>query len=296
MKKVTFAFTVAALVLWSGVASAHMFWVNLTDSRAHPPGHIMTSLGFGHTLPIDDFLVGPQGAIKIGKYRIIAPDMRTQDLGLPDATYHAPKESPLQCTVANGDLGLRKVMLAEGAQKGTYQVFAESIPMFFTQYIDTNGKQRMAAKPIDAIEDLSSVLVSFQHQSIAKALFAVGEWTEPRPVGTDLEITPLTDMSDIHVNDMVEFMVTFQGKPVNADSKNMRYLTCSGNTFGGPDGFHLGDMLMNGKAGFRIPAAGQWVANIFYSETVADNPALADLKDKCTMVYTAATVFFNVNP
>jgi len=284
------------MTLWGGIASAHMFWVNLTDSRAHPPGHLMASLGFGHTLPLDDFLMGPQGGIRIGKYQVVAPDMRTEDLGLPDATSHAPKVSPLKYSVTKGDLGLRKITLTGETKKGTYQVFAESVPMFFTQYIDTKGKERMAPKPVDAIKDLSSVLVSFKHQSIAKAFFAVGEWTEPQPVGCDLEIMPLTDMSDIHAGDMVEFMVTFRGKPVNTDSNNIRYLTCTGNSFGGPDGFHLGDMLMNGKAGFRIPAAGQWVANIFYSETVADNPGLADLKGKCSMVYTAATAFFNVKP
>jgi len=284
------------MALWAGAASAHMLWINLTDSRAHPPGHIMTSLGFGHTLPFDDFLAGPQGTIQIGKYQIVAPDMRTDDLGLPDATYHAPRESPIKCNVTKGDLGLRKVTLAEGTKKGTYQVLAETVPMFFTQYIDTKGKERMAAKPIDAIKDLSSVLAAVKHQSIAKAFFAIGEWTEPKPAGCDLEIIPLTDMSDIHAGDMVEFMVTFRGKPVNTDSKNIRYLTCASNTFGGPDGFHLGAMVMNGKAGFRIPTSGQWVANIFYSETVADNPELANLKDKCSMVYTAATAFFNVRP
>ena len=296
MKKLTAFFAVAAMTLWAGTAPAHMLWVNLTDSRDHPPGHLMVSLGFGHTLPFGDFLMGPQGGIKIGKYQIVAPGMQTEDLGLPDATIHAPKESLLKYSVTKGDLGLRKVALTEEAMKGTYQVLSESVPMFFTQYIDTKGKERMAPKPIDEIKDLASVLVSFKHQSIAKAFFTVGEWTAPRPVGCDLEIIPLTDMSDVHVGDMVEFMVTFRGRPVNTDSNNIRYLTCTSNSFGGPDGFHLGDMVMNGKAGFRIPAAGQWVANIFYSEIVADNPGLVDLKGKCSMVYTASTAFFNVRP
>ena len=55
-------------------------------------------------------------------------------------------------------------------------------------------------------------------------------------------------------------------------------------------------MVMNGKAQFRMPAAGQWIANIYYSERVAENPALKDLKGKCTMVYTAASITFNVKP
>eukprot|EP00831_Metopus_contortus_P005104 TRINITY_DN11915_c0_g2_i2.p1 TRINITY_DN11915_c0_g2~~TRINITY_DN11915_c0_g2_i2.p1 ORF type:complete len:604 (-),score=66.79 TRINITY_DN11915_c0_g2_i2:58-1842(-) len=296
MRKTAFLLALAAMMLWAGTASAHMFWVNLTESRSHLPGHVLASLGFGHTLPLDDFLVGAHGAVKIGKYQLVSPDMKMQALGLPDTTNYPSEESPLKVSVTKGDLGLRKVTLSEEMKKGTYQVVAESEPIFFTQYTDKDNKERMAPKSMDRIKDISKVLLSIKYQAYAKTFFSVGEWSPPKPMGYDLEILPLTDLSDVHVGDLVDFMVTFRGKPVNSDGEKIHYLTAMSNTFGGPDGFCLGDMLIDGKATYRMPAAGQWMVNIFYSQEVANNPALADLKDKCGIVHTAASVSFEVKP
>lgn len=296
MKKTVLALTVVIATLWAGMASAHMFWINLNESRNHEPAHLMAALGFGHALPLDDFLAGTHGVIQLEKYEIAAPDMRKEDLGLPETTKFPTRQSPLKLNVTKGDLGLRKIGLGKDMQPGTYQIAAESIPMFITQYKDTKGKMRMAPKPLDAIKDLKHPIASFKYESFAKSYFAINKWSTPKPMGHELEITPRTDMSEVRVGDLVEFDVTFRGKPVQSDNKNIRYLSCSSNTFGGPDGFSLSTPVINGKGRFRMPTSGQWVANIYYSENVAENPGLADLKDKCFMVYTAASLFFTVKP
>lgn len=296
MRKTAFLLVLAAMVLWTSAASAHMLWLNLTESNSHPPGHVLTSIGFGHALPLDDFLVGSHGAIKIDKYQFVSPDMEKQPLGLPETTNYPSEESPLKASVTKGDLGLRKITLSGEMKKGTYQVAAESVPIFFTQYLDKDNKERMAPKPIDCIKGISKVLLSIKYQAYAKTFFSVGEWSQPKPMGYDLEIVPLTDLSDVHVGDLVDFMVTFRGKPVNSDGQKIHYLTAMSNAFGGPDGFHLGDMLIDGKATYRMPAAGQWMVNIFYSQEVANNPDLADFKGRCGIVHTAASVSFDVKP
>jgi len=296
MKKILFTLVLAVTLLSAGVASAHMFWVNLTESRNHPPGHVTSILGFGHVLPLDDFLVGDFGAIKVKKYEVVGPDQKTMDLGLPDAANISIEGGDLGLSATRSDLGVRKIALPKDAREGTYQVNVESVPMFFTKYIDNKGKKRVAPVPMDKVKDMKTPIASFKYQSFAKSYFAVDEWTKPEPRGYELEIMPLTDLSDLHVGDLVEFMVSFRGKPVSTTSDDTRTLTCSSNTFGGPDKFHLGSMLHGGHAQFRMPAAGQWIANIFYSEKVADNPALKDLADKCTIVYTAGSIFFNVKP
>ena len=295
MKRILSGLLLVAALLSAAPASAHMFWVNLIEATNHPPGHMMTSLGFGHHLPLDDFLVGKDGTIRIADYELIGPHGKRFSLGKPDAT---PGTGELLggLEIVRGDLALRKLELTQETAPGTYQVAATSEPAFFTIYIDDKGKQRMAGKSIDAIKDLKKVLESFRYQTNAKSYFAVKKWTDPAPLGGDLEITPLDDLSDVHVGDLVRFRVTYLGKPVNATSKAIRTMSCTSNTFGGPDKFFLSAYLSDGIAQFRLPTAGQWVADTILHEDVAAAPALADLKGKCTRVFTAASISFTVKP
>ena len=296
LKRILPAIALAVTLLASGPASAHQFWIKLTESLNHPPGHVLSALGFGHELPLDDYLVGSYGSIQIGKYQVVGPDGKAADLGLPEIKQLPTNETKLGLDVTSGDLGIRKIALKEGTPEGAYQVAAESVPMFFTTYVNDKGKNRVKPLPMDAIKDLKTVKASYKYQSFAKSYFAVGKWTEPKPLGHELELTPLTDMSKVRAGDIVEFNLTFKGKPVTTDSNNLRVLTATSNTFGGPDKFFLAAMVFDGKAQFRIPTAGQWVVNIYYIEKVEDNPALKELEGKCTLVYTAASVFFTVKP
>ncbi len=48
--------TITALAAVSILASqsfAHSLWVNTHKSFTHPPGHMLTSLGWGHVVPMD---------------------------------------------------------------------------------------------------------------------------------------------------------------------------------------------------------------------------------------------------
>ncbi len=256
----------------------------------------MSMFGFGHALPVDDLLTGNFGTIDINKYELVAPDNSRFDLGLPDLKSTAIQQSPSGMAVDSGDLGLRRISCTDKSIKGTYQVVARSKPIFFTSYLDTNGKQRMAPTSMDAIKDLKTVLMSMKYETFAKSFYALGEWTEPKPQGYDLEIMPLNDLSNVRVGDLVRFKVTFKGTPVNISEKAINRMTCVSNTFGGPDKFQLDSYLVDGIAQFRLPTAGQWVANVYFKQEVAGDPSLADLKGKCTLVYTAGTVSFTVKP
>jgi hypothetical protein len=44
----------AVFLLVTSSASAHTLWVNLFESRAQLPAHVLSSIGWGHTTPIDD--------------------------------------------------------------------------------------------------------------------------------------------------------------------------------------------------------------------------------------------------
>lgn len=296
MKSIISALTLAVFILSSGTASAHSLWITLVDSLAHPPGHVTSLLGFGHTPPFDDMLVGDFGSINLAKYELVGPDATRFDLGLPSGERHPQHKTPTNMEVCGGDLGLRKISCTGDSAEGTYQVAVESKPMFFSSYVDKAGKQRMAPKSMDGLKDAKKVLMSCKYETYAKSFFALKKWTDVKPLGHDLEIMPLDDLSDVHEGDLVRFKVMFRGQPLSCSESEFQRMTCTSNVFGGPDGFHLESYLFDGIATFRMPAAGQWVSNVMLHQMVADNPQLKDLQGKCLDVWIAASVSFNVKP
>ncbi|ADK86182.1 Nickel transport complex, NikM subunit, transmembrane [Desulfarculus baarsii DSM 2075] len=294
MKKIIATLAMAAGVLWTQPAMAHSFWVLLNESLTHPPGHVTSLLGFGHVLPLDDLLTSEAGVIRIKSYVLVDPKGQSSDLGLPDPAVPPIKPTPTGLTVQQGDLGLRKIALTDKVGPGTYQVVAASEPLFFTVYLDDKGQQAMAPKPMDAIANLGKVISSIKYQSYAKAFFGIKKWTEPKALGHELEIVPLDDLSNVRKNDLVRFKVTYKGQPLTASPAAIPTLTCESNAFGQPDKFHLAAYVIDGVAQFRMPAAGQWLANIYYHQRVADGQK--DLAGKCTDVYIAASVGFTVKP
>ena len=246
-------------------------------------------------MPMDDLLSSPDGDLRLQSYELIAPDMKRAKLGLPDIKV-TTKETTLNLPLTLGDIGLRKIGLTTHMKKGVYQVSAVSVPTFFTQYVNDKGKVQVATQPMNEVKDMKKVMASMKYQSFAKVYFSIGKWEKPTPLGHELEIIPSTDMTNLHAGDLVEFDLTFRGSPVESTNEGLRFLICTSNTFGGPDGFHLGAIIVNGKARVRIPTAGQWMAFTYVAENVSTNPKLSDLKDKAQMIYTTATLFFNVKP
>ena len=285
------------LIAFSSQAHAHLLWVNLYESFAHPPGHAIASIGWGHVIPMDDFLVSKTGSIQLAGYELIDPELKSTALPLLDMEMPEKIKTSSGMTFQSGDLGIRKFGLTEKTKPGTYQVVVTSRDNFFSKYLDKKGKQKWVGKAMDEIKGAQKVLTGLKYKSFAKAYFTVGKWTEPKALGHDLEIIPTTDLSNVHVGDMVSFEVTFMGRPLSSSpDKSLEYLTATSNAFGGPDGFFIGAMIFNGKAQFRMPVAGQWVVNIYFSQDVTRKNELKHLADKCTRVVYASTVSFHVKP
>ena len=284
------------LIALSSPAMAHTLWINLYESYAHPPGHAMVSLGWGHTVPMDDLLASKAGSLQLATFDLIDPDLNRTALPMPETKMEDVIETSGGMTAQAGDLGIRKLSLTDKTKPGTYQVVVTSKETFFTKYLDKKGKMKMAVKPLDEVKDASKILAAIKYKSFAKAFFAVKKWTDPKPLGFDLELMPLTDLSNVHVGDMVHFDVSFMGKPFSCTQDTIQYMTATSNTFGGPDNFSLYSYLINGKAQFRMPSAGQWVANVYVRQDVNPESDLKELVGKCTTVYYAGTISFNVKP
>ena len=284
------------LIAFSSPARAHTLWVNLYESFAHPPGHAIVSLGWGHAVPMDDLLVSKAGSLQLATFDLIDPDLNKTALPMPVLKMEDVIKTSGGMTAQCGDMGIRKLGLTDKTKPGTYQVVVTSKETFFTKYLDKNGKMKMAVKPLDEVKDASKILAAIKYKSFAKAFMAVKKWTDPKPLGFDLEIRPLTDLSNVHVGDMVHFDVSFMGKPFSCTQDTIQYMTATSNTFGGPDNFSLYSYLINGKAQFRMPAAGQWVVNVYVKQDVTPESDLKELVGKCTTVYYAGTISFNVKP
>jgi uncharacterized GH25 family protein len=297
MKKTSLSIIAGLLLIaFSSQAMAHTLWINLYESFAHPPGHAIVSLGWGHAVPMDDLLVSKTAPLQLATFDLIDPDLNRTALPMPALVMEDVIKTSSGMTAQCGDMGIRKLGLTDKTKPGTYQVTVTSKDNYFTMYLDKKGKQKMVAKPLDKVKGGGKILTSIKYKSFAKAFFAVKNWTDPKPLGFDLEIMPITDLCDVHVGDVVPFQISFMGKPFSCGPGGAEYMTATSNSFGGPNGFFLSAYIMNGKAQFRMPAAGQWVANVYVKQDVTPESDLKELVGKCTTVYYAGTISFNVKP
>ncbi|MBE9573318.1 MAG: DUF4198 domain-containing protein [Proteobacteria bacterium] len=285
---------------------ARKLWINVYESFAlhksltHPPRHFIVSLGFGHVLPMDDFLVTTNESILLAMYDLVDPGLKKTALPMPVKTKDVI-QTDSGMTVECGDMAIRKISLNDKTKPGTYQVVATTREDFFTMYLDESGKPKMVNKALDEMKGVGNIVRSVKFQAFAKGFMAVEKWTDPKPLGHALELMPLTDLSNIHIGDPVSFQVALMGKPFSCTQETMEYMTAASNTFGGeasgdPEGFFLSAYLVNSRARFWMPTAGQWVVNVFASQYVTPESSLKELVGKCTMVYYGSSISFNVKP
>ena len=285
-------------LLFASTVHGHALWVNLYESTTHPPGHVLANIGWGHQVPIDDFLGSGTGRIRLESYSLLDPGMHRLDLPFPETKppeVLATAKTGLQ--VETGDLGLIRIPYSETMAEGTYQVVVESRENFFTIYRDKTGKKKMAPKSMDRIGDASEIIASMQFKMTGKAYFSLAEtWKPPEPVGHDLELLPMTDLGNLRAGDIVTFGAKLMGEPLNTGASGMYTLTLSSNGFGGPDGFHLGAYVRNGTCSFRVPAAGRWLATLYLRQNVSESPDLKPLATKCKTALYGSTIAFEVAP
>ena len=281
------------LLLLPVPASAHTLWVNLYESHSHLPAHAISSIGWGHALPMGDTL----NSLHLESYALVDPDMGVTRLPLPEKITAKPLETKSGVRVDKGDVGVCKMVLPEGTAEGTYQVCVVSADNYYSNYLDAKGRPKWALKPMDQVENATKIISGMRYKAYAKSYFTVGAWKKPNPMGYDLEILPETDLSNVRVGDKVEFRVLFMGKPLSTSpEKSIEYITATSNTFGGPDGFSLAAIVFNGKGSFRIPTAGQWMVNVYARQEVSPESPLKHYVGKCTTALYSSSVSFNVKP
>ncbi len=293
MKKIAIAWFIAPLFS-TPLAHAHSFWINAFESHLYHSYHAMISLGWGHVLPMDNILMSPNARIAIDRFELLDPLLQKTDLLKPAFKLSEPELTTDNFDLIAADMGIQKVAFKEGSAKGVYQIGVATKPAFYTQYIDKSGKTKMKLKPEDELKDIQKVLMSVKYQAFAKSCLTVGQWTNPKPLGHNLEIIPLTDLSNLQVGALVEVDVRFHGQPLSASAKNVEYITAWSSSFGQSDGFCLMSYIMDGHAQFRVQSSGQWMVGVNHKDNVTGEGPLKDLYGKAEMVLRSASLTFTV--
>lgn len=296
MKKTNSFLLTLLLIFWlTAPAMGHGLWINIHKSDIHPPGHVMSTIGFGHLPPNDDLLQTEYGSLEIESYSLIDPENKKTEL--PSPRLDGSKiPTAAGINILTGDLGACRMGLSPESLQGTYQVTAKAKDLLFSMWIDQKGRKRMKPVGMDQIDNPKTILVSMLYKANAKSSFTVGDWGEPSPLAYDLEIVPVSDLSGVNVGDEVEFEVTLMGKPLSAGPGGLFHMTAINRSFGGPDKTFLMSYLQNGRCSFRMPAAGQWLMMVKAQKAVADVPGQEALKGKCQMISYTSSFTFEVLP
>lgn len=287
-------FLLAVLFSTLTTVHAHSIWINAFESHAKWPQHAMVSLGWGHSLPMDDTLTSPSSRIAIERFDLFDPDLKQTGLIKPVLKLSEADVTTDNFDLFAADMGVQKVALKKNSAPGVYQFSAVSKPACYTKYIDKKGKSRMKLKPKDQLNDIQKVLASVQYQAFAKSYLTVGQWIPPKTLEHGLEILPRTDLSDLLVGDLVEVDVLFYGKPLSATTKSIEYITAHSSSFGQSDGFCLMSYIQNGRAQFRVQSAGQWMIEVKHINDVGEEGPLKDYYGKVEQIYYSASLTFQV--
>ena len=284
---------VLVVIGFSASVSAHTLWVNLFESRAHIPAHVLACVGWGHNTPMDDM----PSNLGLESYTLYTPDMTPVALPLPATEPSETLDLKGDLKVLVGEVGARKIVLGKDVAPGVYQVSLVSQDNFYTKYIDKKGRSRWATKSMDEIEDAEKIVRGMLYRGYAVSYFSQEKWETPKSLNYDLEIVPETDLTDVHVGDLVKFKVLFMGKPLNTSPDvSLEYITAVSDTFGGPDKFTLSSMVFEGKGQFRMPSAGHWLVNVYTRQQVGPDTPLAHLDKKCTTALYSSSLSFKVKP
>ncbi len=295
-KRIFFLIISIAIFYLSSTAFAHNFFVNITESMAHPPGSIVTNIGWGHGLPMHDFFTGD----KLKTYGIYDPDLKKMNFPFdPKANSGIEKNKGKADSnfpggnMLSGDMYCRNVRFSKDAPQGTYQVAATTNKIQFSVWKNAKGRKKWGRITLDKIKGAKTIEMCLQYQSFAKSFVKVGKWTEPKPLGHDLELIPLTDLSQVRVGDEVTFKVLLLGKPVRPDKNGQPNLKAYGELYGADGSYGLRGRISNGIAKIRVTAPGRWLASVNMTKPVNKENGPKELIGKALETgYNASATFF----
>ncbi|RKX45087.1 MAG: hypothetical protein DRP27_05025 [Thermotogae bacterium] len=141
--------------------------------------------------------------------------------------------------------------------------------------------------------------MSILYHAFAKAFITKGKWSQPKAVGQDLELIPLTDLSKVRVGDFVAFQVLLNRKPYHPKSIPPTKMFACGKYYGisqdEPDYYYgVWSNIHEGVGRIRVVALGKWIVKVFVREPVTKDGPFKDVAGKVLEVGYIATATFTV--
>lgn len=259
IKKISFVALVSALVTVQSLA--HDFWIyspNAMPEMNKLGAETSLYVGSGHIFPVDEEY---SSKAKI-EFKMLQPDNNEKILG---------KNLTGKLEILNKD--------------GNYLVFGQTSPIFWTNYINDNGKRNW--KQGDK-KDLKNIISSREYHKFAKAVLSTGEGKDEnysKILGHTLEIVPLQNPNSLKITEDLSVKIYFKGKPLEETQIVGTYAGFS----------NRGDFCFatttdqDGIAKIKINHQGSWLLQVKVIE-----PAMKELQDRINEMYYAATLTFQV--
>jgi len=277
-------------------AQAHSLFISTMGSTSHAPGHANVVIGWGHSMPCDAFL----DAKDIESYAVYSPSLKRMDFefdAMANKGMYAQKasyrKSYKDASVQGGSYFGQQILFNNESPKGTYQVSLSSKPMYWGVWTDKNGKRQSNVESFNKFKDKAKKVITSQYLLyFAKSCVTLEEWTKPKELGHDLEIIPLTDLSNVKVGDEVSFRILFKGKRFSG-TKFEEQLTTVSESYGEGHKYGVVAWIVGGKASLKVPTPGQWVVTAHKKVPVTKNNDFKTFFGKANeIVFVASFTFY----
>nr|WP_321974337.1 DUF4198 domain-containing protein [Pseudodesulfovibrio indicus] len=242
-----------ALLAVSDLASAHSLYIQSGRHRLNEGKKSPLFFCYGHHFPVDDGV----RAAKLASVAVHAPDGAVTRFG--------PRQ----------ETGLQSRMV-EYAKPGIYVLTAETNPGHYTKWVDKKGRNRSTIKPMSAIKDqASSVVTALYSKQYAKTYVRCGETdgTFQARVGLPLELVPVQDPTALKPGDVLTLKIFMDGRryfgPGHIDATYDGYSTES------EDLYLPGEAVTGDTVTLSLDRPGRWFIR-YYVKTPASQEAKGD--------------------
>ncbi len=270
-------------------AHAHTMWINVIPEHGK---HVIASIAYGDAMSGSELLTPDWWPMNVADYDVIDPEGKRTDLGTLELVTRKKQDMSAGMQFQpGGDTGQRKFIIKPETLKGTYQLAASSPVSRVVDYIGKDGKEGyIDANNTDLPKGARATETSLG-VNLMKAVFTVGAWSNPEPVGLPLEIVPLSDLNKAGVGDRVRFKVLLNGEPLNPEGGEA-HIVAYNMSFG--DRWGLFSELKYGEGEFRIPVAGLWRIDVAYKGSSNDVDAYKGKED--LPISIESSLVFNTRP
>lgn len=286
------------LGLLAGSVSAHDLWINAMSVGNDGHGGeaalfsaVVASVGWGHTpMPLSEFLPGA----RISAYRVITPAGEAMDLPFDpevnaSVTYDLGDAPGI--TLQAGDALMRRIVLREDAEQGSWRVHLANPARVFTTWIDADGNRRSAARFVDEIETPQQIVSSAVSVRDATAWWRHGAWQMPEPAGVTFEMLPLADPTALRAGEALDVQLYWNGAALEAGQ--LALFTAFGESGAEATITETGA----GAATLSLPEPGVWVLRAMLEVPVAEaGPDYAEFDGRVDAIRFITTLAVSVRP